>query len=143
MAKIVPTFKSGSPEDLNNYIPISLLSVFSKIIEKIMHQRLYIFLQENNIICRSQYGFQKNKSTIHSLIEIVEKIRNSIENKKYGCGVFIELKKAFDNVNHKILLLKLEHYGIRGKSLEWFASYLNNRSHFVTLNNISSYTKNV
>ena len=122
MAKIVPTFKSGSPEDLNNYRPISLLSVFSKIIEKIMHQRLYIFLQENNIIYRSQYGFQKNKSTIQSLIEIVEKIRNSIENKKYGCGVFIDLKKAFDTVNHKIILLKLEHYGIRGKSLEWFAS---------------------
>ena len=143
MAKIVPTFKSGSPEDLNNYRPISLLSVFSKIIEKIMHQRLYIFLQENNIIYRSQYRFQKNKSTIHSLIEIVEKIRNSIENKKYGCGVFIDLKKAFDTVNHKILLLKLEHYGIRGKSLEWFASYLSNRSQFVILNNISSNTKNV
>ena len=74
-----------------------------------MHQRLYSFLQINRVICRSQYGFQKNKSTIHSLIEIVEKIRNSIENKKYGCGIFIDFKMVFDTVNHKILLLKLEH----------------------------------
>ena len=86
---------------------------------------------------------QKNKSTIHSLIEIVEKIRNSIENKKYGCGIFIDLKKAFDTVNHKILLLKLEHYGIRGKSLECFFSYFGNKSQFVSFNNINSNTKDI
>ena len=74
------------------------MSVFSKLIEQMIHQRLYTFLQENKVIYSSQYGFQKNKSTIHSLIEIVEKIRIPIENKKCGCGVFIELKKAFDTV---------------------------------------------
>ena len=79
-----------------------------------MHHRLYLFLQEHDIIYKSRYGFQKNKSTLHSLIQIVEKIRNSIENKTYGCGIFINLKKAFDTVNHKIILDKLEHYGIRG-----------------------------
>ena len=91
---------------MNNYRPISLLSVFSKLIEKIMHARLYAFAIKNNIIFKSQYGFQKNMSTLHSLIEITEKIRNTIENKKYGCGVFIDLKKAFDTVNHDILLKK-------------------------------------
>ena len=68
VAKVVPTFKSGSSQDINNYRPISLLSVFSKIIEKIMHHRLYLFLQKHDIIYKSQYGFQKNKSTLHSLI---------------------------------------------------------------------------
>ena len=83
VAKVVPAFKSGSSQAINDYRQISLLSVFSKITEKIVHQRLYLFLQENCIIYKSQYGFQKNKSTIHSLIQIVEKIRNAIENKMY------------------------------------------------------------
>ena len=99
VAKVVPTFKSGSSQDINNYRPISLLSLFSKIIEKIVHQRLYLFLQENDIIYKSQYGFQKNKSTMHSLIQIVGKIRYAIENKMYGCGIFIDLKR------HLILLI--------------------------------------
>ena len=102
VAKVVPTFKSDSSQDINNYRPIALLSVFRKIIEKNVHQRLYLFLQENDIIYKSQCGFQKNKSTIHSLIQIVEKIRNSIESKMYGCGIFIDLKQAFDTVNHTI-----------------------------------------
>ena len=105
VAKVVPTFKSGSSQDINNYRPILLMSVFSKIIEKIVHQRLYLFLRENYIIYKSQFCFQKNKSTIHSLIQIVEKIRNVIENKMYGCGIFIDLKKAFDAVNHTIILI--------------------------------------
>ena len=84
VAKIIPIFKSGFSDDMNNYRPISLLSVFSKLIEKIVHA----FVIENNMF-KSQYGFQKNMSTLHSLIDITEKIRNTIENKKYGCSVFI------------------------------------------------------
>ena len=79
-----------------------------------MHIRVYKYLEIHQVIFESQFGFQQGKSTYHSLIEIVEKNRNSIENKNYGCGIFIDLKKAFDTVNHNILLLKLEHYGIRG-----------------------------
>ena len=86
IAKVVPIHKSGSSQEVNTFRPISLLSVFSKIIEKNVHQRLYSFLLEHKIIFESQFGFQKNKSTLHSLIEIVENIRSSIENKKYGCG---------------------------------------------------------
>ena len=109
-----------------------------------MHHRLYVFLlQKHDIIYKSQYGFQKNKSTLHSLIQIVEKIRNSIENKMYGCGIFIDLKKAFDTVNHKILLDKLEQYGIRGTSLKWFTSYLTNRTQYVSINNTNSDTKHI
>ena len=121
---VIPVHKAGSKLDINNYRPISLLSVFSKIFEKIMHARLTIFLEEHNIIYTSQFGFQKNKSILHSLIEITENIRSCIENKNYGCGVFIDLKKAFDTVNHSILLKQLEHYGIRGAMLSWFSSYL-------------------
>ena len=88
LAKILPIFKSGSRSDVNNYRPISLLSVFSKILEKLMHNRLYSFLEQNNVIYNSQFGFQKNKSTEHSLIEIVEKVRNCTENRNYGCGIF-------------------------------------------------------
>ena len=143
IAKVVPIHKAGSTQDVNNYRPISLLSTFSKIIEKIVHERLYLFLIQNNVIYKSQFGFQKNKSTQHSLIEIIEKIRTCIENKKYGCGIFIDLKKAFDTVNHVILLQKLEHYGVRGIALEWFSSYLNGRSQFVSYNHINSDVKNV
>ena len=137
VAKVVPIFKSGSSQDINNYRPISLLSVFSRII---VHQILYL-LQENDIIYKSQYGFQKNKSTLHSLVQIGEKIRNAIEDKMYGCGIFIDLKMGFDTVNHTIFLNKLEYYGIRGSGLKWFTCYLSNRSQYVSINNTTSDTK--
>ena len=76
-----------------------------------MHKKLYKFLEDNNILFENQFGFRKHNSTIHALIQITEKIKSSIENGKFGCGIFIDLKKAFDTVNHKILLTKLEHYG--------------------------------
>ena len=143
LAKVIPIFKNGDLLDVNNYRPISLLSVFSKITEKLIHQRLYSFLETHNVMYESQFGFQKGKSTQHSLIEIVEKIRNCNENKNYGCGIFIDLKKAFDTVNHDVLLLKLEHYGIRGTALSWFKSYISGRSQYVFCNNTSSDVKKI
>ena len=134
IAKIIPIHKAGSTQGINNYRPISLLSIFSKIIERLMHRRLYAFLEHHKVLFESQFGFRKDKSTQHSLIEIVEEIRSSMERKNYGCGVFIDLKKAFDTVNHSILINKLEHYGIRETSLDWFKSYLNNRHQFVSFN---------
>ena len=117
ISEVIPIHKGESTEEINNYRPISLLSIFDKIIEKIMHKRLYDFLQEHNILFRNQFGFRKNNSTSFALIEITEKIKETIDNKKYGCGIFIDLRKAFDTVNHEILLKKLEHYGIRGSDL--------------------------
>ena len=99
-----------------------------------MHKRLYNFLQEHNILFENQFGFRKNNSTTYALIEITEKIKDSIDYKKYGCGIFIDLRKAFDTVNHVILLSKLEHYEIRDVSLKWFKSYLTNRKQYVHLN---------
>ena len=138
IVKVIPIHKGNSIQDMNNYRPISLLSIFDKIIEKLMHSRLYKFLEDSNILYDKQYGFRKGNSTIFSLIEITEKIKESIDKNKYGCGIFIDLRKAFDTVNHNILLSKLEHYGIRGSSLNWFKSYLNDRQQYVFLNGESS-----
>ena len=141
IVKVIPIHKGGSTQDMNNYRPISLLSIFDKIIEKLMHKRLYTFLEDNKILYDKQFGFRKNNSTVFSLIEITEKIKESIDNKKFGCGIFIDLRKAFDTVNHDILLRKLEHYGIRGITLDWFHSYLEERFQYVYLNGESSECK--
>ena len=138
VAKVIPLHKGGSTDELNNFRPISLLSIFDKIIEKLMHTRLYAFLDDHQILCKNQFGFKKKSNCAHSLIEITERIKQSIDEGKFGCGIFIDLKKAFDTVNHDILLLKLEHYGIRGASLGWFRSYLSNRKQYVFYNGVSS-----
>ena len=138
LSKVIPIHKEGATDDLNNYRPISLLSIFDKIIEKLMHYRLYNFLQTHNVLFKNQFGFRKNTSTSFALIEIVERIRNSIDNKMHNCGIFIDLRKAFDTINHDILLSKMEHYGIRGITLKWFKSYLQNRKQFVFLNGVCS-----
>ena len=103
-----------------------------------MHKQIYNFLESHGILYEFQFGFRPNNSTLHSLIQITEKIKTSIENGKFGCGIFIDLKKAFDTVNHQILIKKLEHYGIRGTSLQWFKSYLSNRQQFVSFNGYNS-----
>ena len=139
-AKVIPIHKKGSPTDRSNYRPISLLSVFSKIFEKLMQRRLYDFLDKRNIFYPLQFSFREKHSTNHALISMTEAIRNTIDNQKYGCGIFIDLKKAFDTVNHSILLRKLEHYGIRGVALVWFTSYLSGRKQYVSVNDhISGY----
>ena len=98
-----------------------------------MSTRLTTYLELHDIIYPKQFGFRAGFSTTHSLISITETIKKTLDEKKYRCGVFIDLKKAFDTVNHGILVQKLEHYGIRGTSLSWFKSYLSERKQFVNL----------
>ena len=97
-----------------------------------MFNRVYKFLEEQQCIYNLQFGFRKKHSTNHALIEITESVRNALDNKKYDCGIFIDLQKAFDTVNHSILINKLNYYGIRGVGNNWFKSYLTNRSQYVS-----------
>ena len=143
LAKVIARHKGGPSDNLNNYRPISLLSIFDKIMEKIMHKKLSEFLDEHEILFINQFGFRKRCSTIHALLDIIERIRDNMDNCMYGCGVFIDLKKAFDTVNHEILLTKLEHYGIRNNMLNWFRSYLTDRKQYVSFNGESSEILNI
>ena len=142
-AKVIPLFKKGCPLTTSNDRPISLLSVFSKITEKLMYKRLYNFLEVHKILYNLQFGFRASHSVNHALISLTQSIKNSLDNKKFGCGIFLDLQKAFDTVNHQILLDKLEHYGIRGTALSWFSSYLSNRSQYVSVNGCNSSHLNV
>ena len=127
IAKVIPIFKKGLLTSKSNYRPISLLSIFSKIFEKLMHKRLYGFLEVCEVLYGMQFGFRTGHSTDHALISLTETIKYTLDNQRFGCGIFIDLQKAFDTVNHDILIKKLEHYGIRGTALHWFQSYLSNR----------------
>ena len=134
VGKVSPLHKKGSCDNPSNYKPISILSVFSKIFEKLIHQRLYKFSESFEILYPLQFGFREKHSTSHALLSLTESIKQSIDSGKVGCGIFLDLQKAFDPVNHKILLDKLEHYGIRGNALKWFQSYLSGRTQYVTVN---------
>ena len=137
-AKVVPVFKKDSELNYSNYRPISLLSNIEKILEKLMYKRLYAFLDYNNIIYDLQFGFRQQYSTSHALINITENIRKALDDGNIGCGVFVDLQKAFDTVGHQILLAKLNHYGIRGVSNDWSKSYLSNRNQYVSINGYES-----
>ena len=143
IANVVPIFKKDSKLDVSNYRPISLLSNISKIFEKIMHSRLNKFLDKFQCLYDLQFGFRCKHSTTHTLIDIVEKLRKALDDNMFACGVFIDLQKAFDTVNHDILLNKLKYYGVRGIPLKWFQSYLQNRSQFVTVNDVHSFIKHI
>ena len=141
LSYVIPTFKKGDKSQCNNYRPISLISNLSKIIEKIVYKRLYSFLEEKEILYKQQFGFRNNHSTTHALLSITEEIREACDNESYVCGAFLDLKKAFDTVNQKILLDKLNYYGIRGKTKDWFKSFLNERLQFTTINTLNSTRK--
>ena len=137
IAKVIPIFKKGLASRKSNFRPISLLSVFSKLFEKLMHKRLYRFLEICEILFCMQFGYRTGHSTDHALISLTETIKSSLDKNRYGCGIFIDFQKAFDTVNHEILLKKLEHYGI-AIARNWFYSYHSCRKQFVSVNGHSS-----
>ena len=119
-AKVTPVFKGGNIADLSNYKPISLRPCFSKILERLMYNRLYKHLSNLKILYPKQFGFQKDHSTDHALLQLVDQIYESFERNEYTIGVFIDLSKAFDTVDHNILLKKLEIFNIPDMHLQWF-----------------------
>ena len=138
IAKVTPIHKKESKLDFKNYRPISLLSTFSKIYEKIIYTRIYDHLTRNKLIYLKQFGFRRNFSTIHALISITERIKKLMDSGNYVCGIFIDLQKAFDTVNHEILCDKLSFYGLRGNINQLITSYLSNRKQYVSINGIDS-----
>ena len=142
-AKKIPVFKKGSKLLTSNYRPISLLSNINKIFEKLIFSNVHKFLETKKSIYDLQYGFRPKRSTTHALINITERIREAIDGKKVACGIFVDLQKAFDTVNHNILLSKLHRYGIRGAAYDWFKSYLSNRYQYVSLLGYDSRMKKI
>ena len=138
IARICPIYKSGDKHQFLNYRPISILPIFSKIFEKIMYNQLERFLDNHNIISPHQFGFRKNKSTQAAIISLTDYILKSFDNNNSTIGLFLDLSKAFDTVNHSILLGKLKHYGIRGIAFDLLHSYLHKRQQFTNYNNHNS-----
>ena len=127
LADICPLFKSKLENDANNYRPISLLMTISKVLEKIVYQRTYSFMESTGQIYNSQYGFRSQHSCESAVAELTSEIVKGLQNGMYTVALFLDLLKAFDTLEHKVLLDKMYRYGIRGNSLNWFKSYLENR----------------
>ena len=138
IAKIVPIFKGGDSTILSNYRPISILPTVSKIIERLVYNRLMSHLEINNILSNNQFGFRKKLSPQSAILSMLNQTINSIERGNYVIGIFLDLKKAFDTIDHTILLKKLKHYGIRSNALKWFISYLTGRRQYTNINDCTS-----
>jgi hypothetical protein len=145
VAKVIPIFKSCDKSQMCNYRPISILPYFSKFFEKNMRNRVIDCLQSRHLLIMNQYGFRSDHSTFMALLDMQTKISEATiqSHNKFSIGAFLDLSKAFDTVNHDILLKKLEHYGIRGNCLKWFTDYLSNRKQCVSCNGHSSHFLNI
>ena len=136
--KVTPIFKKGNKEHLENYRPVSILPIFGKIFEKIIYNRLYSFLTKENVLNENQFGFRKMHSTVHALHSSVRKIEAALDHGLHTIGIFIDLSKAFDTLDHSILLKKLDHYGIRGIAQQLLESYLTGRQQYTSFDGENS-----
>lgn len=135
IAKVTPIYKTGDVKETNNYRPISILLAFSKIFEKCIASRLTNYLESNNLLTDSQHGFRQNRSTETALLQFTSNIYKSLNDKNLVAGIFLDLSKAFDSLNHTILIDKLRNIGIRGLPLQLFSNYLTDRKQTVYCNN--------
>ena len=138
MAKITPVYKKGDQKECCNYRPISSLAFISKIFERCMANRIVSFFNKFSLFSNKQFGFLKGRSTQDAIFDFTETVYDALNSKKFNISILIDLKSAFDTVNHKILLNKLELYGIRGHGLDWLKSYLTDRKYYVRLGQTNS-----
>ena len=138
IAKISPIFKKGDPHFTDNYRPISLLPIMSKVFEKVVFIQLYDYMTKNKLLYKSQYGFRKFHSTELAALEFTDKIIFNLDQGKLPLAIYLDLSKAFDTIDHSILLNKLKYYGVCGMSLYWFESYLSDRKQYVQFNDSTS-----
>jgi len=138
LAKVILVYKRGDRSDPGNYRPIFLLSVFDKILEKLMCKRLCFFLQLHNVLYSYQFGFRKYHSTTFALIDVIDGIYQHLDSDEYTIGIYLDLQKAFDTGNHDVLLYKLNNYGIKKSVYQWFKNYLSDRKQFTSLPGVSS-----
>ena len=134
LAKVIPIHKGDSVLKVSNYRPISLLPIFSKIMERLIYNQFMEYIEKNKILSNLQFGFQKNKSTEHAISSIFSDITNALTKKHSSYCIFLDFAKAFDTVNHKILVQKLDYYGVKGSTLALFENYLSNRIQVVEVN---------
>jgi len=142
-AKVIPLYKKDNAEIYSNYRPVSLLPCFSKILERLVFNRCIQHINKHDILNSKQFGFRSNHSTSMAVTELVDKVNNAIEKGETTIAVYLDLSKAFDTINHNILLYELDHYGFRGIVLDWFKSYLHNRTQYVYFNNVKSNPLNI
>ena len=140
IAKVIPIYKNNNLDvnDLNNYRPISILPTISKIFERIVYDQVYNYLEKNSLLYISQYGFRPKHSTEFAVIELIDEIYKHLDNSKNPLVVFCDLSKAFDTLDHTILLKKMKSFGLSDKTIGWFKNYLSNRKQYVVLDNTSS-----
>ena len=139
IARVIPVYKEKGENYLcTNYRPISLIPVFSKIMEKLIYNKIFHFLVRSETLFKSQYGFRKGRNTTHATLDFLQTVEAAIKQDEFAIGVCCDLSKAFDTLDHDILIEKLDHYGIRGNTLSWLKSYLSNRKQFVDMNGIRS-----
>jgi len=138
IARVIPVHKAGDKKSINNYRPISILPILSKIFEKLMFLRLNDFISEYNLISSHQFGFRKSASTSDAISEFLDSVYDSLSARKFLVSIFLDFSKAFDTVNHSVLLRKLSHLGIRGVASAWFKSFLCNRLQYVCISSHKS-----
>ena len=127
VAKVAPIFKAGTKDDPGNYRPISILSSVARVFEKLIYDQLYHYFSSNNLLGKQQWGFRKMHSTVLALQSTTINWIVNMDNGRANADIFLDLKKAFDSVNHDIIIQKLHCYGITGDELKFFRSYLSNR----------------
>ena len=143
IARVSPVHKSGEPDVIDNYRPISSLPQFSKIFERLTLDRMESFICRNNILTPCQFGFRRGRSTTLAVIKLVSHVIKAYHEKMYSACFFLDLRKAFDTVNHELLIKKLEHFGFRGQCSDYISSYYSNREQYVRVDGYNSFSEPV